>query len=160
MPFRFFHERFPKLGERETRSVTVMPGSDTGLPSDEYGFLEMYCDEPGCDCRRVFLFVMGKQQGGPLAVIAWGWEELSLYRDWLGGDDDEAARQMQGPELNMGSPETEHSPKLLELATDMLLSDPAHVERIKRHYHMFREDVEGQRRPRRGPPKQRKRRRR
>lgn len=58
----------------------------------------------------------------------------------------------------MGSPETEHSPKLLELASDVLLSDPDYVERIKRHYHMFREDIEGRSRASRRPPKRRKRR--
>ena len=60
----------------------------------------------------------------------------------------------------MGSPETEHSPKLLELASGMLRTDAAYVERIKEHYHMFRNDVDGAVRPRRRSPKQRKRRRR
>jgi hypothetical protein len=53
MPYVLLHNYFPELAGRETRSVTVPPGSPLGLPPGEYGFLETYCDEPGCDCRRV-----------------------------------------------------------------------------------------------------------
>lgn len=160
MPFSFFHERFPEIGERETRCLMVLPRSDAELPAGEYAFLDMYCDEVGCDCRRVFLFVLAQHLPGPQAVIAWGWEDLSFYRDWFKYGDDDDARLLKAPALNLGSPETEHSPKLLDLASEMLLSDPDYVERIKRHYQMFREDVEGRSRPRRKSPKRRKRRRR
>src|ERR1700758_4214985 len=37
MPMTPFMERFPELGARETRSVTVPPGQD--LPDGEFGFL-------------------------------------------------------------------------------------------------------------------------
>src|ERR1039458_3144226 len=50
MPMTPFMERFPEVGARETRSATVTQRQD--LPDGEYGFLELYCDEPGCDCRR------------------------------------------------------------------------------------------------------------
>jgi hypothetical protein len=36
-----FMERFPEVGARETRSVTVTNRQD--LPDGEYGFLEFYC---------------------------------------------------------------------------------------------------------------------
>jgi hypothetical protein len=56
MPMVPFMERFPEVGARETRSMTVTDRQD--LPDGEYGFLEFYCDEPGCDCRRVMLDVI------------------------------------------------------------------------------------------------------
>lgn len=54
MPYSLFHSRFPDVAERETRTVTVIDSSDFNLPPAHYSFLEMFCDDPGCDCRRVF----------------------------------------------------------------------------------------------------------
>ena len=61
MPMIPFAERFPELGARETRSVTAIHRPD--LPDGEYGFLELYCDEPGCDCRRVMIDVLRPESG-------------------------------------------------------------------------------------------------
>ncbi len=43
MPFRMFHDYFPEIAEQETRSITVLPQSNMGLPAGSYGFLEMFC---------------------------------------------------------------------------------------------------------------------
>ena len=72
MPFRLFHDFFPELAERETRTLTVLPGADLGVPPGEYGLLEMFCDEPGCDCRRVFFSVFSSASKRMDAVVAWG----------------------------------------------------------------------------------------
>lgn len=55
MPFAHFYNYFPEVAKGETHSITISPASEFGLPPDDYGFLEMYCDEPGCDCRRVLI---------------------------------------------------------------------------------------------------------
>ena len=52
MPFVPFHEAFPDLAKRETRTFTILEARE--LPAANYALVEMYCDEPGCDCRRVF----------------------------------------------------------------------------------------------------------
>ena len=54
-------ERFPEVGARETRLVTVPQRQD--LPDWEYGFVELYCDEPDCDCRRVMINVLRPETG-------------------------------------------------------------------------------------------------
>jgi len=72
MAFAPFHEYSPEIAARETRSITVPPGSPFGLPAGEYGFLEMYCNEPGCDCRRVLFYVIARDRPGVQAVIGWG----------------------------------------------------------------------------------------
>ena len=141
MPFQLFHSLFPELAERETRSITVLPHSEHNLPPGQYGFLEMFCDEPGCDCRRAFFMVMASFRQQPQAFVAWGWEDLEFYRRWM-HDDFMDARDLQGPILNFGSPETELSPAILELARTVLLADPNYVERVKRHYGLFRNAVE------------------
>ena len=143
MPFRLFHDYFPAVAERETRSITVTPQSDSGLPVGSYGFLEMFCDEPGCDCRRVFFLVMASFRREEQAVVAWGWESVAFYAKWYKYGDREDAKLLQGPVLNMGSPQTELSDAILDLARDVLLKDVAYVERVKEHYRMFRERVEG-----------------
>jgi hypothetical protein len=156
MPFVLFHDYFPELAERETRSLTVLPGSNLGLPPGEYGFLEMYCDEPGCDCRRVFFYVVCSFRKEVQAVVAWGWEDLAFYAKWMKHGDKTDAVYLKGPVLNLGSPATDLAPALLEVVRTILLQDPEYVERIKRHYRMLREKIDRPRRPRRRMPKRRR----
>jgi len=148
MPFVPFHNYFPEIAERETRSITVPPYPHLGLPAGEYGFLESYCDEPGCDCRRVFFCAICPSREEVLAVIAWGWESVDFYMRWLKYGDRNDAIELQGPVLNWGSPATELAPALLELVRNVLLMDSEYVERIKRHYKMVREKIDRSRKPR------------
>jgi hypothetical protein len=90
----------------------------------------------------VFFSVFGPN-GQIQAVIAWGWEDQAFYKRWLGDPDPSMAREMQGPILNLASPQSEHAEVLLELARRVLLVDPAYVARIKRHYALFRSEVDG-----------------
>jgi hypothetical protein len=143
MPFRLFHDLFPDVAERETRTLTVLPGSHHGLPAGNYAFLEMFCDEPRCDCRRVFFWVISSLRKDVEAVVAWGWEDLDFYAKWMKYGSRKDAEDLKGPILNIGSPETKLAPAILELARNVLLQDKAYIERIKRHYRMFRDRIEG-----------------
>ena len=143
MPYRLFHDLCPAVAERETRTLTILPGSNTRLPAGHYAFLEMFCDEPGCDCRRVFFSVLSSVREEIEAVVAWGWEDLAFYAAWMKDDDPEVLASLKGPALNLGSPATAHAPALLELTRAVLLQDRHYVERIKRHYQLFRHRIEG-----------------
>ena len=138
MPMVPFIERFPELGTRETRTVTIPPGHE--LPSGEYGFMELYCDEPGCDCRRVTIKVLRPDTGWgkAWATISYGWERQDFYRRWSGASD---PAEMQGPTLDELNPQTEYSSALLD-AFRLNLESPDYVERLKRHYRMFRRTVD------------------
>ncbi len=60
------------------------------------------------------------------------------------GDDDLATIvEMQGPILNVGSPQSPLAPAILRLTEEVLLKDPAYLERIKRHYALYRQKIEG-----------------
>lgn len=142
MPYSLFHSRFPDVAERETRTVTVIDSSDFNLPPAHYSFLEMFCDEPGCDCRRVFFSVVSSLQKDIQAVIAWGWEEREFYTKWMGDDDPRIINDLIGPALNLASPQSNLAPALLYLFRNVLLQDTAYVERVKRHYTMFRQEVD------------------
>lgn len=148
MSYVLFHDYFPELAHQETRSITVTPDADIGLPAGDYGFLEMYCDERGCDCRRVFFHVITSFRKRVEAVVAWGWEEPDFYAKWLGDDDPLVLAEIKGPALNLGSPRTELAPAILEIVRNVLLRDPKYVARIKRHYGMFKDKIDGRARPR------------
>lgn len=145
MPFTPFHELFPAVAERETRSVTQLNNPE--LPDGSYGFLEMFCDEEGCDCRRVFIQALcyeGRLRSHrPLATIAYGWENEAFYREWarfpLTAED---LRELKGPALARLAPQTRHAPQMLEIF-ESLLDDEAYAQRIVRHYQMFREAIDG-----------------
>jgi hypothetical protein len=139
MPMTPFMERFPELGVRETRTVTVTKQGD--LPLGDYGFVELYCNEPGCDCRRVIIDVLRPETWWTKvwATIGYGWESLDFYRKWEGGVGDPI--EMKGPYLDPLNPQSEYSAALLNMFR-FLTQSSEYVERLKRHYQMFRDSVE------------------
>jgi hypothetical protein len=140
MPYEPFHEQFTELAFLETRSITIR--NNLGLPDDDYGFLEAYCNDENCDCRRVFFNVLSRKRAEMVAVIAYGWEDSAFYTRWYRQNDPSIIQELQGPILNPGSKQSELAPALLKLVRDTLLKDPAYVDRLKRHYWMFKEKVD------------------
>jgi hypothetical protein len=66
---RAFISRFPELGGKETCVVTVLRKRVYGsLPPDQYAFVELYCDDKGCDCRRVMISVYAHKARRTLAT--------------------------------------------------------------------------------------------
>jgi hypothetical protein len=143
MPYQLFHNLFPEVAEEETRTVIVFEESGSGLPAGHYSFLEMFCNEEGCDCRRVFFYVVSSRRQDVEAVIAYGWESRQFYARWMGDDDPLMLAELKGPVLNMGSPQSNLAGRILELFSDVLLNDTAYMERVKRHYRMFRDEIDG-----------------
>jgi hypothetical protein len=143
MPYAPFDEYFRELAERETRVITVLPGRSDDLPPDAYAFRELYCNERGCDCRRVFFSVFSEAGKRTEAVVAYGWETKAFYAKWMGSPDLATLVEMQGPILNPGSPRSPLAPAILRLTEEVLLKDPAYLERIRRHYALFRQKIEG-----------------
>ncbi len=143
MPYTDLHVLCPALARAETRSISVLNfGSESGAPPGDYGFCEMYCDEPGCDCRRVIFRVLSRARGGTVAHIGWGWEEASYYLNWITEKDPARARQMQGPELEVLCPQSDIAPFMLNLFKEFLLPDTVYCQRIISHYRSFRAIVE------------------
>ena len=144
MPYQLLHDLFPETAEAETRTIRVFgERSDTGLPPGQYRFCEMFCNERGCDCRRIFFYVVASFREGPEAVIAWGWGSPEFHTNWLRDDDPIMIAELIGPSLNLGRPQTELADGLLNLLRDVLLQDEAYVDRIKRHYRHFRARIDG-----------------
>lgn len=141
-----FYTRFGDLAFQEMLVVFVRDIS--AIPDGEYGFLELYCDEPGCDCRRVIIDVVATTTGSKIwATINYGWETLEYYATWAGSK--EVAQDMCGAELDWLNPQTQYSRAFLRLFEDMI-QDQTYVERLKRHYQMFKEALRREARARPG----------
>lgn len=125
-----FFQAFPTLTASELRTITVSEGADLPVPADCYAFLELYCEDRGCDCRRVTIAVIAERKRAPVAYIN------------LGFDSSDA---MAGPFLDPLNPQASYAAALLRFFTDMLNDDPKYLRRLQRHYVMFKERCEGRR---------------
>lgn len=145
MSYEPFVERFGEIAWKETRSFTLGAGNRFDLPADDYGLMELYCNDENCDCRRVMFDVLSRKRNQSVAVIAYGWENATFYQKWYGGRDSPNARmavnEMIGLNLNSASQQSELAPAILEMVR-WLLTDSAYVARLKRHYQMFKEEVD------------------
>ena len=140
MPYVLFHDYFPDIAERETRSFTMF--EDSELPAGSYGLMEMYCNDPGCDCRRVFFSVISSVTKQVEAVIAYGWESPQFYVKWIKDNNPNIIRELRGPVLNRTSPQSKLAPAILKMVKNVILKDQTYVQRLKAHYKMFRDHID------------------
>ena len=135
-----FYTRFPELAPRETRCIHVLtPGGD--LPVGEYAFIEFYCEDPSCDCRRVLLQVSTAQSPhDSLAMINFGWESVEFYTRWMRGDE-EAGLESTDATLDPMQPQSPLADALLDVFRSNLMTDPDYVARLARHYAIFKQDL-------------------
>jgi len=152
MPYEMMYNLLPELAVKETRTITVLGDNNLYLPNGEYGLLEMYCNDEDCDCRRVIINVVFRDTDKSLALICYGWEQLSFYVKWYYGAETKLSdlesgeksdlRTYKGPGLSMEGPQSNLAPSILQLVIDQVLSDKDYVSRLKRHYKLFREKVD------------------
>jgi hypothetical protein len=139
-----FHSLLPEVAQREVRCVHLGATTETtpepALPADEYIYLEFYCEDLNCDCRRVFLQVIAKGQPGKVfASIGYGWEKESFYRKRMPWNPDEAKGTVQG-ELDPLNEQSEFAQDFLDLFQRVVLDEPYRL-RLRRHYRLFREEL-------------------
>lgn len=121
MTMRPFHVLFPELAERECR--TLRPLNDERLPNRRFLFLESYCVEPRCDCRRVMLSVIDEGTRAVAATINHAFERP--------GPPHEDEPQTFLDPLN---PQSELADDLLAQFRSMIDHDPPYQDRLERHY--------------------------
>jgi hypothetical protein len=132
-----FFTRFPDLAAEETRTITLQATLD-GIPPGEYAFMEMFCDEPGCDCRRVHLLVISPPPSQQVwANINYGWEPAAFYEQWS-----RAKFRQPNPFLDPINPQSDQAPALLALFEELCLTDEGYVRRLARHYELFKTTVD------------------
>jgi hypothetical protein len=125
--FRLFHDLFPEVAERESRTAHVEPAGpeDTLLPGS-YLFLELYCTDPECDCERALLSVVEKKRG-IVATISYGFGPGRFTKD----DD---PRDLFLDPLN---PQSAIAEEMLSLFKEIVL-DEEYDQRLRRHYRMVK----------------------
>ena len=139
MPMAAFGSRFPEIALKETRSMTLR--GHAVLPDGEYGFLEFYCDETGCDCRRALFMVVSPDPSLPVwATINYGWESRDYYAKWMG--DPKLTDEAYGASLEPLGRQSPFAAALLKLFVEVV-ADDAYVERLKRHYALFKSTTAG-----------------
>jgi hypothetical protein len=133
-----FHSVLPELAQREARCLIFEESPDPGLPADEYVFVEYYCAGFECDCRRVLLRVVARNQPGKVfASIGYGWDKESFYLKLM--DYEEARATVRG-ELDPINPQSEFAEGFLDLFRRRVLDEPYRL-RLRRHYRALREEV-------------------
>ena len=135
-----FHLAVPEVAKRETRVLETRYPRD-GLPAGSYGYLELYCADPTCDCRRVLLQVRAEAQPKTvLATINYGWESVAFYTQLLPGYP-KLVRQLKQASLDPLIPQSRFAPLFLRLFQTVVLQDRAYIQRLQRHYAMFKQHL-------------------
>ena len=130
-----FGSVFREIAARETRSVRISESSEHQGPFDtpagEYAFLEHYCDEAGCDCRRVMLAVVSRASMAPVA--------------WISHSFDPPKPGAHIKEQTFLDPMFKHAPygrDLMRIFLARVLDEP-YDARLRRHYRMIKDHITG-----------------
>ncbi len=135
MEFQEFGATFPDLAAKETRTAVLQQGWRS-IPIGSYTFLEMYCTDPSCDCRRVMINVIN-QTAKQEAFLSYGWEHRDFYVKWVGFDD-ESVDQISGVNLYPMQPQGPYHQDFLAFFQQMLHEDAGYAQRIKQHYQQIK----------------------
>lgn len=107
---------------------TLVLDRKTGaIPKGRYGFVEYYCTDPDCDCRRVLVLVFNEKLR-PKAAIGFGFDQEGPFA---------------GPYLDTSNPQAPYAPDLLSFFADALNAGPQWLLRLYRQYRLVREKLEG-----------------
>ncbi len=144
MIFKRFLEFFPEIAEQETRRITLLNNPE--IPDGQYAFVDSYCADKDCDCRYAYFGVFQIDPGYAsiyAATISYGWENLDFYLSWSQYLPSGMAAEMKGARLERSQPQSRYAERFLEFFESKFLVDPAYVDRIKRHYALFKAHLGG-----------------
>jgi hypothetical protein len=118
------------IGEaHQVRSVRIAQSPQ--LPDGEYSFIDMYCSDPSCDCRKTMIQVM--HNGKLVSIINYGWESAGFYEKWVGSDTDgNLFPPMNGATIDLTSPNLVGEEGMLGLFYALL--NDMWIAKFKRHY--------------------------
>ena len=107
------------------------------LPDGEYAFIDSYCTDPTCDCRKTMIQVM--HDGDHVSTINYGWESPEFYRQWVGGDPDESMYRMCGATIDFTSPNKVSPEGMLALFHALL--NEKWLAMIKKNYKVVKKQL-------------------
>ncbi len=128
------------LALQETQTITIFRPRGN-LPPGTYALYEFFCADRKCDCRRVLLRVCSQDAPGEvLATINFGWESVEFYTRWMHGDR-ESGEQIAGGCLDLPHLQSPYCDALFDIVQETALQDAAYVQRLARHYKMFKKAI-------------------
>lgn len=118
------------IGEaHQVRTVSIKQSPQ--LPDGGYSFIDTYCADSGCDCRKTMVQVM--HNGKLVSVINYGWESAKFYENWMGSSaTNNPISKMHGASIDITSPDLVSRDGILALF-NALLND-IWIAKFKRHY--------------------------
>jgi hypothetical protein len=124
-----FDTIFPDIAENEVRVIHAFDHDE--LPHGDYLFREFYCNEPACDCRRVLLQVYWVEGKRVAATINYAFEPSKPPFD----DEPQVS-------LDPLNPQSDVSEVLFDMFEEMIATDRAYLDRLVRHYEMWKRVVD------------------
>jgi hypothetical protein len=129
----------PDVAIKESRSL-IVDDNTSRLPLGTYSFIELFCDDPGCDCRDVVIEVICRGQGSPLATMRYGWEDFEYYRKFIGANEiNDEVIDRKAPALT-GDGQSEYADILFRVFRDFIKNE-GYVKRIEKHYFQFKAEI-------------------
>ena len=110
---------------------TVRLADSPQLPDGDYRFIDMYCIDPSCDCRKAMIQVY--RNDVLVSTINYGWESPDFYQKWMGcPKDHDITTAMSGATIDVSSPDGV-SPRGMLAFFNALLND-RWIAKFKEHY--------------------------
>lgn len=101
----------------------------------EYRFIDTYCSESGCDCRKSMIQVLHNDK--LVSIINYGWESAAFYKNWMKSDENDATMpSMTGASVDISSPNLVDPAGVLSLFNALL--DDNWAAKFKLHYKKFK----------------------
>ena len=118
---------------------TVRIARNPQLPDGDYSFVDSYCTDLSCDCRKTMIHVL--HGGQCVSIINFGWEKPSYYKEWMGVNteaEDEITSLMCGSSIDISSPDLVSSEAILDLFNSLLNKEWIGI--FKRNYAAVKAD--------------------
>ena len=122
----------------DCRYRTITLGPDSYLPSGEYHFIDTYCTDNDCDCRKTIIQIFKDEK--LVSIVSFGWESPKYYLQWLGSSRDvEWAKEMSGVSIDPSSPDLVSPDGILRLVNHLM--DETWTSILKEHYRRIRKTI-------------------
>jgi len=117
----------------QIRSIVL--AADPYLPSGQYTFLDTYCADKTCDCRKTIIQIFHDSR--LVSIVSYGWENPDFYLRWLKSTGDrELAEKMSGLSIDFSSPDRVSPEGILILVNHLL--DKKWIAMLKENYRLIR----------------------
>ncbi len=121
----------------ECQVRTVVIAEDPHLPSGAYTFIDSYCTDNNCDCRKTIIQIFHEEK--LVSIVSFGWESPRFYLRWLNSKDRELADEMSGLSIDFASPDLVSPNGILLLVNHLL--DERWIAILKENYRLVRKTV-------------------